>query len=68
MDISYGDFTSAVRNRFVSHPNERRGQATFNTLFATRPDLAEKVRATNLDPFYDDSKLHEFYNFIEENW
>ena len=51
---------------------ERYGQAIFNHLWEVRPDLSEKVRRTDKDPFYIDT-LHDprwdaFVNFIETNW
>lgn len=33
-----------------------------------RPDLANKVRNTDLDPFYKGVNLHKCQKFIEENW
>ena len=51
---------------------ERYGQGMFNHLCEVKPDLAEKVRGTNMDPFYCSSpmeaKFDRFINFIEANW
>lgn len=35
------------------HPTWRAGQTYFNVLADLRPDLADQVRGTDLDPFYD---------------
>lgn len=51
---------------------ERYGQGMFNHLCEVKPDLAEKVRGTNMDPFYCSSsmeaKFDRFITFIEANW
>lgn len=39
----------------------RVGQKAFNDFAEKYPDLAEKIRGTEFDPFYDDSKLESFY-------
>lgn len=43
---------------------QREGQRAFNALYAIRPDLAEQVRGTDLDPFYDDSRLPDFHAWL----
>lgn len=44
----------------------RAGQAAFNVLGLVRPDLAERVRGTELDPFYRDDRLDAFFVWLEE--
>jgi hypothetical protein len=63
----YFDAISRARNT-----GERYGQAMFNHLWEVRPDLSEKVRGTDKDPFYVD-RLYDprwdaFVEFIESNW
>lgn len=41
--------------RLKENPNEREGQALFNTLFEYEPRFADSIRGTNNDPFHDDS-------------
>lgn len=38
----------------------RKGQALFNALYKLFPEVADKIRATKDDCFYDDSKIKEF--------
>jgi hypothetical protein len=38
----------------------REGQLAFNLLYARNPALADRIRGTSLDPFYDDSRLSKF--------
>lgn len=48
---------------------ERRGQAMFNHLLKVRPELAEAVRATDMDPFYESpAAVKKFIEFIETRW
>lgn len=51
---------------------ERYGQSMFNHLCKVRPDLAEKVRGTDMDPFYCQSPANDqfdrFARFVELNW
>ena len=50
----------------------RYGQIMFNYLCIVRPDLGEKVRAQDHDPFYcsspADPRFDAFVEFIETNW
>ena len=45
-------------------PELRIGQALFNALYMTHRELAKNVIETDADPFYDDSRVKEFINFI----
>lgn len=51
----------------------RIGQAAFNLLRETRPDLAERIMGTGLDPFNwawagPDARWTSFVMFVNENW
>lgn len=48
--------------------DQRAGQWLFNCLFAVRPDLANEVRTTENDPYYDDKKIPNCWTFIINNW
>ena len=43
----------------------RTGQAYFNALSELYPEIAELIRATDYDPFYDDKKLIKFFDYLE---
>jgi len=68
------DFNSwiAQYNDTVSGGMLRIGQVLFNALYVVRPDLAEEIRATILDPFFADSwedeRIKNFLVFVENNW
>lgn len=69
MSISLYKFYSDIRIRAAQH-NERFGQAAFNHLALVRPDLSEKVRGTDMDPYYSENggRWNKFVQFIETNW
>lgn len=50
------------------HAGQRIGQAHFNSLCEHRPDIAEMIRCTINDPFYNDNKLDAFFRKVEELW
>lgn len=43
---------------------QREGQAYFNALHSIYCDVADVVRATDADPFYDDTRLKAFFDAI----
>lgn len=65
---TFEDFCLLASERARKQPNERTGQAAFNMLTQVNDALAEKVRGTSYDPFYDDSRLADFYGFLSQNW
>ena len=46
------------------HPEYRKGQAYFNALSMTDSQLAKEITGTDADPFYDNSKIGRFFQFI----
>lgn len=65
---SFADYLAAVIRALVTEREWRVGQAHFNVLRATRPDLAERIRATAVDPFYSDEIVSEFLDYVESLW
>lgn len=61
--MTWNQYQRLVQNRIV-HYGERAGQAAFNVLWNYVPSLAEKVRGTDNDPFYDNLKLGQFYEWV----
>lgn len=64
--MTFAEFlVRAVRD----HPREQRvGQWYFNLLAEARPDLAERVRGTDLDPFHRDDRLPAFLRYAVRHW
>lgn len=48
------------------HPGQREGQAYFNALSEKYPDLASLVSLSFADPFYKDSRIPAFFEFVGE--
>lgn len=59
-------FLKTAITRTVEHPSWRLGQAYFNTLHDMRPDLADKIRGTWLDPFYSNGAIPHFLGWLIE--
>lgn len=71
--MKLSDFYAQVSLRFLQLKNEQRfGQVLFNELVLYRPELAERIRATDLDPFHMDPDDREFWDrftqWIWVNW
>jgi hypothetical protein len=46
----------------------RYGQHLFNSLNEIRPDIANIIRGTDDDPFYNDKKIGRFWLKVSELW
>lgn len=44
--------------------DQRAGQHAFNVVYEKYPSIANKARATDLDPFYKDDRLPRFWMFV----
>lgn len=65
--MTLGDYTNLLRTMVDRQATElfwRKGQTLFNVLYEMYPDLANEIRGTPLDPFYEDRKIKDFMNFI----
>lgn len=41
-----------ISNKYLEDTDQRKGQAYFNALHKVRPDLADHIQGTKIDPFY----------------
>lgn len=55
----------SFQNRY---PDWREGQALFNTLFLDCRHIADQIRGTEYDCFYDDDKIEAFKVRLIELW
>lgn len=62
----YLRYLKTVNELLDQHDSWRAGQASFNVLSDFHKSLADQVRGTELDPFYDDSRLPVFYQWVYE--
>jgi len=68
--MTLNDFYSRVEER-QSKTKERWGQAAFNILSETNPELAEKIRGSDMDPFYAEfntQTIGRFLAFLDKNF
>ena len=65
--MTFDEFILAADRRYSSRSDERYGQAFFNELYKVRPELADEIRNTHLDPFYTGTGP-DLYLFLTEKW
>lgn len=59
-------FWVALKQNLAKYcPPLREGQCYFNTLYEVNPELANEIRGTNIDPFYLDSRIDAFVDFLD---
>ena len=62
------EYLKIVRTVHARTDDWRLGQTYFNVLTEARPELAEKVRGSMVDPFHNDAHIGEFLVFISDAW
>lgn len=70
-DYTYGKFRLTVDRAWATQPaprDIRLGQMYFNALQMVRPDIANQIRATRLDPFHRDEISMETELAVEQLW
>ncbi len=66
--MTYDEYIATAMAYAEAHPEQRPGQVYFNVLVAHRPDLAERLRGTALDPFYARGRISSFLNEVATRW
>jgi len=66
--MKFNNYMKLVNAFRYSYPEWRVGQTFFNVLLECDPDLAERIRGTEDDPFYRNEKLPEFLGIVAEEW
>lgn len=70
--ISFTDFLADASIKFEKWSKQdssiRYGQVYFNLLSSSRPDIAEALRGTMLDPFHKQEVKEETHKFVESKW
>jgi len=66
------EFFAQVDQRNKFNKRERIGESAFKILCEIRPDLAEKLKFSPIDPYYltdkNQSVWTKFVCFIKDNW
>jgi hypothetical protein len=60
------DFQTYMRHVIAYSKTQRRGQAYFNALYDIAPEIANRIRGTEFDPFHDDSRIVPFLSQLEK--
>lgn len=60
--------SNAVKYALLNNREQRRGQAYYNYLSSVRMDLTNNIMGTKLDPYYDNSRLNDFLEYVKRNW
>lgn len=45
----------------------RFGQALYNIVYSEFPEIVSQVQGTELDPFYDDSNIESFLDYLSSH-
>lgn len=65
--LNWAAYAITLANMSRNHPNWRAGQRAFNALYKVSPDLANRIRGTEYDPFNRDERLEAFHEFINNH-
>jgi hypothetical protein len=65
---SFAQFMFDCGTFYQTKDEQRVGQYFFNQLVNVHPELAEKVRTSSVDPFYNDKLIHKFVLVCEQSW
>ena len=65
--LTFADFL-VIYHRTERPKDWRHGQFAFNMLYSWRPVLADKIRTTEIDPFYRDDRLPAFWEYVIAHW
>ena len=57
-------FLGIIEFEKSQNPSWRKGQTVFNCLYNLYPELANKIRATELDPFYVDERIPQTLEYV----
>ena len=57
------EFAHTIQLKYEEY---RWGQTFFNALYRLYPQVADKIRGTDKDPFYNDKKVSECIEFISD--
>lgn len=68
--MDFNEFTQECVAYLRTHPEQRWGQAVFNTLATVRPDLADMIRGTSYDPFHapTGADIRPMWNVLRRAW
>lgn len=66
-DLKVNSLVTALEAYHKAYPEQRKGQAFFNVLHHMYPEVANKLRGTDKDPFYRDELLDAAWEVVMED-
>ena len=63
--VQITDLIEFSKEQIKTYPYLRLGQQLFNNLYDINPELANNIRGTKYDPFYNDDVIPEFLKYIQ---
>lgn len=66
--MKFSEYLHKVNKAIKTNHHLRIGQAAYNVLYEENQPLASQISGTDIDPFYNDRVLSEFYSYVIKNW
>lgn len=66
--LSFNDYLETVTVAKNDHPEWRLGQTYFNVLEGMNIALANQLRGSISDPFYEDANIKAFLSHVRISW
>lgn len=66
--LNHKAYFDRVSVQLKEHLDWRIGQTYFNVLYEFDHELADRIRTTEFDPFFDDNKLDAFFTFLSPHF
>jgi hypothetical protein len=66
--MTFEEYIVEVQRQRIQHKSWRLGQTYYNVLDDIRPDLNASIVGTHGDPFYTDSNIKRYLDFVATNW
>ena len=67
--ITFARFLTIVYKMYPDVcPGQRLGQYAMNVLGLFNGQLYEAIRDTTVDPFHNDDRLEDFWDYVSRNW
>jgi hypothetical protein len=60
------NYFNVVNQQRLKNPRWREGQLLYNTFYMLNPGMGTWITGKDIDPFYDDSKIESFLEFISK--
>jgi len=66
--MTFEEYVVLAMSEKIAHPEWRLGQTYYTVLDDIRPDLNASIVDTHGDPYYTDSNINRYLDFVASNW